>query len=128
MCLLSKAIDTGLSRWEFPHWMDPFHQSGDCWYAERDLPACISEGAHHMLHSQIFTAIKKYMKKEVKRIQPLVVTLNLCLVHNKILLIPAVLELFALTAVQTHVLIFRLVEGEERGRVAAVTSIPWQHG
>lgn len=55
--------------------------------------------------------------------QRLVVTLNLCLVHNKVLFIPAVLELFALTAVQTHVLVFRLMEGEEGGRVATVTSI-----
>lgn len=62
MCLLSKAIDTGLSRWEFPHWMHPFNQSGDCWYAERALPARISERAHHiLLHSQIFNT--KNMKK-----------------------------------------------------------------
>lgn len=52
-----------------------------------------------------------------------VATLNLCLVHHEVLVIATVLELFALTAVDTHVLVLRLMEGEERGRVAAVTSI-----
>lgn len=49
--------------------------------------------------------------------------MNLCLVHNKVVFIPTVLELFAMATVQTRVLIFGLVEGEEGGRVAAVTSI-----
>lgn len=67
--------------------------------------------------------IKKTMERRGDMGQRLVVTLNLCLVHNKVLFIPALLELFALAAVQTRILIFRLVEGEERRRVAAVTAI-----
>lgn len=68
-------------------------------------------------------SIKKNGKRKSTGGQLLVVTLNLCLVHNKVLFIPAILELFASTAVQTRVLIFGLVQGEERGRVAAETSI-----
>lgn len=67
--------------------------------------------------------IKKTMERRGDMGQRLVVTLNLCLVHNKVLFIPTVLELFALAAVQTRILIFGLVEGEERRRVAAVTAI-----
>lgn len=58
----------------------------------------------------------------------LVVTLNLCLVHHKVFFIAAVLKLFALTTMDARLLVLRLVEGEERGRVAAVTSISRQDG
>lgn len=51
------------------------------------------------------------------------VTLDLRLVHHKELVIPAVLELLALAAVQAHVLVLRLVQGEEGRWVSAVTSV-----
>lgn len=68
------------------------------------------------------------MRRRRETCRPPVATLNLCLVHHKVLVIAAVLELFALTAVDTHVLVLRLMEGEERGRVAAVTSISREDG
>lgn len=59
-------------------------------------------------------------------IQPPVFTLNLCLVHHKVLVVPATFKLFTETAVEAHVLVLQLMEGEERSREAAVASISSQ--
>lgn len=55
-------------------------------------------------------------------------TLNLRLVHHKVLVVPAALELFPVAAVEAQALVLQLVKGEERSREAAVTSISGQDG
>lgn len=55
-------------------------------------------------------------------------TLNLRLVHDKVVVIPTALKLFPVTVVQTHVLVLRLMEGEKGCREATVTSISCQDG
>lgn len=55
-------------------------------------------------------------------------TLNLCLVHYKVLVVAAALKLFPMAAVETHFFILQLVKGEQGGREATITTISGQDG
>lgn len=53
-------------------------------------------------------------------------TLDLCLVHHKVLVIPTALKLLAMAAVQAHVLILHLMEGEVGGGEPTETPVSSQ--
>lgn len=55
-------------------------------------------------------------------------TLNLRLVHHKVLVVPTALKLFPVAVVETQCLILQLMKREERSRESAVTSISSQDG
>ena len=64
---------------------------------------------------------KKVSKKQHNT--ALTLTLNLCLVHYKVLLIATALELLPWAAVKAHVLILQLVKGEVFCRETTVTLV-----